>query len=173
VWNDSFGLQLGTYGPATENLKNHSIPAVVAFYSFLSFQTPILSVGGGPEIGYGGFSTTMAFELGPFSRDGRGARSAERTESPLGGVGGRSPLTGITVGAYARWFWPFVPAGNFTDDHRAHEFGIRLRRGMPYLQYGFNQQMNGLREFTFFGTELSAHAYHQLTIGALFDSSTL
>jgi hypothetical protein len=143
----TFGLQGGIFGPARENVKNHSALSAIALYSFFSYQLPILSVGAGPELGYGGFSTTMGLELGPW-RD-------------------------LTLGAYARWFWPFVPAENITDDHRNHEGGFRLRWGLVYAQYAYYEQMNGLREFDIFGTTYSAHAYHQLTLGALFDSSTI
>ncbi len=147
VVGDHFGMLGGLYGPATENQHNKSVLAYVAAYSFFTFQTPFVSVGAGPEIGYGGPSVTMGLELGPFSC--------------------------VNVGAYARWFWPFVPAENITDDHRTHEFGVRVRSDILYFQYGYYQQMNGLREFDIFGTTYSAHAYHMFTIGALFDASTV
>jgi hypothetical protein len=147
VFAERIGAMAGFYGPAGANEHNKSWLSSVAAYSFFTWQHPVLSVGIGPEVGYGGFATTMGFELGPFA--------------------------GVHGGAYARWFWPFVPAGNYTDDHRSHEFGFRLRRGMLYGQYGFYQQVNGLNEFDVFGTTYSAHAYHQLTLGLLFDASTV
>lgn len=150
VFADRFGVMGGLYGPAFENQKNHSAPAVAAAYSFFTYQLPLLSVGAGPEVGYGGTALTMGLELGPFA--GTGA---------------------LHVGAYARWFWPFVQSGNATDDHRSHEFGARARLGLVYLQYAYNEQMAGLRELDVFGTTYSAHAYHQLTLGVLFDASTV
>lgn len=141
VFGDHIGVMGGVYGPATINLHNKSVLDAVSPYSFFTYQERMLSVGIGPEVGYGGFATTMGFELGPFGP--------------------------IHAGAYARWFWPFVPAGNISDDHRSHEFGVRVRDGCVYLQYGFYQQMNALNELDVFGTTYSAHAYHQLTIGVI------
>ena len=149
VFGEHLGAQGGLFGPATLNEHNKSVLSSVSTYSFFTYQRALLSVGAGPEVGYGGFATTMGFELGPFGC--------------------------AHLGAYARWFWPFVPAGNYTDNHRSHEFGVRARDGMVYLQYGFYQQMNGLNEIAVFGfgPTYSAHAYHQLTIGVLLDASTV
>lgn len=147
VFGEHLGAMAGVYAPAMYDEHNLSVFSSAATYSFFTYQIPLLSVGAGPELGYGGAATTMGFELGPWD--------------------------GLTAGAYARWFWPFVPASNISDDHRSHDFGVRLRRGMVYAQYGFYSQMNGLFEFYMFGDVYRAHAYHLITLGLLFDASTI
>ena len=154
-FSEHVGLMGGVTFPGFRNSKTSKVDAALVSYGVLTLETPIVSVGLGPELGTRVAGGSVGLDL-----------------QPLGNELSLPHLLGLSP--YFRYLTPYrIHEADENGQVPSWDTGVRLRVGPAVLGYTFYRQTQGVIDYVIYESSVRAQSWHMLTFGVELNRDSL
>ncbi len=146
-FGDHVGVMGGVYFPGFRNQKTAKADAALMSYGVATFETPLLSLGLGPELGTRAAGGSVGLDFEPM------------------GLTGEMPHF-VSLSPYFRYLTPYrIEESDVNAKVPSWDTGAMLRVGPVVLTYAFYRQTHGVIDYVIYESSVRAQSWHMVMLG--------